>query len=84
VKKYILIAALFFVGSNLIFAQTQKIGYVDSQVILNQLPEAIKAQGDLDALSNKRSAHLDSMTANYQKALADYQFSKSLLAKNNR
>jgi outer membrane protein len=73
VKKYILIAALFFVGSNLIFAQTQKIGYVDSQVILNQLPEAIKAQGDLDALSNKWSAHLDSMTANYQKALADYQ-----------
>lgn len=72
-KKYILIAALFFVGSNLIFAQTQKIGYVDSQVILNQLPEAIKAQGDLDALSNKWSAHLDSMTANYQKALADYQ-----------
>ncbi len=72
-KKIIFVAAFLLISSNLIFAQTQKIGYVDSQVILNQLPEAIKAQGDLDALNNKWAAHLDSMTTDYQKALADYQ-----------
>ncbi len=72
-KKYLLFSALLFIGSSSLFAQTQKIGYVDSQVILNQLPEAIKAQGDLDALTNQWTAHLDTMTAEYQQALADYQ-----------
>ena len=72
-KKYLLIACLSLIGTGFLSAQTQKIGYVDSQVILNQLPEAIKAQGDLDALTNAWTSHLDSMTADYQKGLADYQ-----------
>ncbi|MCL5028526.1 MAG: OmpH family outer membrane protein [Bacteroidetes bacterium] len=72
-KKYFISAVLIFLGTNFIFAQTQKIGYIDSQVILAQLPEAIKAQGDLDALTNQWSAHLDTMRANYQQDLADYQ-----------
>jgi outer membrane protein len=56
------------------FAQTQlKIGYVDSEVILTQFSESIKAQGDLDALTNKWSAQLDSMTLGYQQSIADYQ-----------
>jgi len=73
VKKYFIIVCLIFVGAGFNYAQTQKIGYVDSQVILNQLPEAIKAQGDLDAITNAWTAHLDSMTAEYQTGLADYQ-----------
>jgi len=73
VKKYLILFGIVLFGSILLPAQTQKIGYVDSQVILTQLPAAIKAQGDLDALSNKWSAHLDTMNAKYQSALADYQ-----------
>lgn len=72
-KKYLFLFSLIILGTTLLNAQTQKIGYVDSQVILAQFPESIKAQGDLDALSNSWSAHLDTMRANYQKALADYQ-----------
>jgi outer membrane protein len=55
------------------FAQGEKIGYVDSQIILTQYPAAIKAQGDLDALTNMWSAQLDSMTLTYQQALSNYQ-----------
>jgi outer membrane protein len=73
VKKYFLFFVFLFAGSALVSAQTQKLGYVDSQVILSQLPESIKAQGDLDALSKSWSVHLDSMRASYQQALADYQ-----------
>ncbi len=40
---------------------------------MNQLPEAIKAQSDLDALTNLWSAQLDSMTQTYQLGIADYQ-----------
>jgi len=73
VKKYFILLAVIFAGTAFMPAQTQKIGYVDSQVILAQFPDAIKAQGDLDAVSNSFSAHLDSLRANYQLALADYQ-----------
>ncbi len=72
-KSYILVFAFIVIGFTS-FAQTQvKIGYVDSEVILTQFSESIKAQGDLDALTNKLSAKLDSMTLAYQQSIADYQ-----------
>jgi outer membrane protein len=74
VKKYLLILLILFLGTGLIQAQTtQKIGYVDSQVILTQWSEAIKAQGDLDAITKKWSDQLDSMTQAYQQSANDYQ-----------
>jgi len=73
VKKFLLAAVFIFISANS-FAQTQlKLGYVDSQVILTQFSEAIKAQGELDALTTRWSAQVDSMTMSYQQALADYQ-----------
>lgn len=71
-KSYIFVLAILFIGFNSLNAQA-KLGYVDSEVILTQFSESIKAQGDLDALTNKWSAQLDSMTLVYQQAIADYQ-----------
>jgi outer membrane protein len=73
VKKFLLAVALIIVSTNLYAQSPVKLGYVDSQVILTQFSEAIKAQGDLDALTSKWSAQVDSMTLAYQQALADYQ-----------
>ena len=57
-----------------IFAQNQqKIGYVDSQIILTQLPEAIKAQSDLDAMTSIWSNQVDSMKLALQQQYADVQ-----------
>lgn len=73
-KKYLLFFLFLLLSSGFIFAQeNQKIGYVDSQVILTQLPEAIKAQGDLDALTNKWTAQLDSMNKALQQSYENYQ-----------
>lgn len=73
-NNFKIFSAVIILFGTLAFAQTtQKLGYVDSQTILTQLPEAIKAQGDLDALTNKWTAQLDSMTQEYQSALANYQ-----------
>lgn len=72
-KKYFLIIAFLLFAVNVMFAQSQKFGYVDSQVILTQFPESIKAQGDLDALTNLWLAQIDSMSLGYQQSLADYQ-----------
>ncbi len=75
VKKYlVLVGALLFIFFIQFTVSAQvKIGYIDSQVILAQLPEAIKAQGDLDALINKWNAEADSMTLQYQQMMTDYQ-----------
>ncbi len=71
-SKYLVILVVLL-GSVLLAQTEQKIGYVDSQIILTQLPEAIKAQSDLDALTKKWSDQLDSLTLSYQQLLTDYQ-----------
>ena len=74
-KKFVLFATAVFLFSNISFSQESplKIGYVDSQLILNQLPEAIKAQGDITALQNKWVKEGDNLTKELQKNYADYQ-----------
>lgn len=72
---------LLFILSSALFAQTQtpaavaplKLGYVDSEVILAQYPEAIKAKSDLDGMVAKWKKDVDSMTTELQKSYADYQ-----------
>lgn len=69
---------LFFVFAVSTIAQTQqplslKIGYVDSEIILEQFPEAIKAKSDLEGLVTKWRKEADSMTTVLQTAYADYQ-----------
>jgi outer membrane protein len=75
VKKYLLYFSFLFLSYGSIFGQEapQKIGYVDSQVILTQLPEAIKAQGQLDALTNQWTSQLDSMNKDLQQSYEQYQ-----------
>ena len=71
-RRYLLL--IFLIASVALFAQSpQKIGYVDSQIILTQLPEAIKAQSDLDALTSKWSNQVDSMKLALQQQYADVQ-----------
>ncbi|MBN2571739.1 MAG: OmpH family outer membrane protein [Ignavibacteriales bacterium] len=58
------------------FAQTltgQKIGFVNTDVILEQFSEAIKAQSDLDAWIAKQTAKRDSMTTELQTEYVGYQ-----------
>jgi len=75
VKRLILFALIVF--STTLVAQTQtaplKIGYVDSEVILAQFPEAIKAKSDLEGMVSKWRKDLDSMKVDIQKISEDYQ-----------
>lgn len=64
---------IILVISGSLFAQSQKIGWVNSEVILQQYPPAIKAQSDLDALTSKWTKSIDSMTTDLQTAYADAQ-----------
>jgi outer membrane protein len=80
VKKALLFFSLAILLVSTATAQSQKIGFVNSQVIFAQLPEAIKVQSDLDALIQKWQKSLDSMTTSLQAAYADYQQKESTMA----
>jgi outer membrane protein len=72
--KRILFFLLIVTAISALYAQSsQKLAYVDSEVILNQYPEAIKAQSDLDALASKWSRTIDSLTNDLQTAYNDFQ-----------
>lgn len=76
--KAIIFILLSFVTVNLVAQNNSlKIGWVDSQIILQQYPPAIKAQSDLDALTQKWSKKIDSMTKELQQA---YQTAQKQLA----
>lgn len=65
-KKVVFIALILFMTISFSMSAQQKIGYVDSQVILAQFPPAIKAQSDLDALVQKWTSRRDSLSAQLQ------------------
>lgn len=72
--KKALILFLIFAGITVqAQSSTQKIGYVDSQVILSQYSAAIKAQSDIDALVSKWTKYRDSLATVFQTSYADYQ-----------
>ncbi|MDR3628631.1 MAG: OmpH family outer membrane protein [Ignavibacteriaceae bacterium] len=71
---------LFLSSSCVLFAQQgTKVGYIDSQTILTQLPEAIKAQGDVQAAIDKIKTQIDSIGQVYQTTLAEYQKQANLM-----
>ncbi len=73
-KKLILFSTLLLLIAVTVSAQTSiKVGYVDSGVILNQYPPAVKAQSDLDALVQRWNKTIDSLTVNLQTAYQEYQ-----------
>ncbi|OGU55628.1 MAG: molecular chaperone Skp [Ignavibacteria bacterium RBG_13_36_8] len=79
-KKLIFFILLISCGFSSFAQTTQKIGYVDTQIILAQLPEAIKAQSDLDALVSQWTKSRDSMTTALQTAYSDYQKQQATMA----
>lgn len=78
-KKLTLIILGLLLVSSFSYAQgttpdTQlKFGYVNSETILEQLPEAIKAQGELDAQINVWNAQLDSMETTLREQYTAFQ-----------
>lgn len=78
VKK---LSLLFFLvlATTAMFAQNQtqptvqKIGYVDSGVIMQSFKEAVKASSDLEAMRIKYAKQIDSMSTALKTEIADFQ-----------
>ena len=61
-------------------AQTQKIGYVDSQPIIDMMPENSKIQQDLQAYYSELQAELQAMATEYQNKMRDYEANSATMS----
>jgi outer membrane protein len=76
-KKWILVIAVFFFVAAAV--QAQKIAYVDSQYILENLPEYTEAQAQLDEISAQWQKEIEGKFAEVDKMYQDYQAQAVLL-----
>ena len=61
-------------------AQTQKIGYVDSQAIIELMPESAKIQQDLQAYYSELQAELQAMATEYQNKMREYEANQATMS----
>jgi outer membrane protein len=82
VKTVKIILSLFFFVSTMMWAQQPqvKIGVVDSEIILSQLPDYKKAQDQLNEIVKKWQNELDSLSMQYQERLDNYRKQESLMS----
>ena len=61
-------------------AQSQKIGYVDSQVIIDMMPEGAKIEQDLQAFYGELQTELQAMVTEYQNKMRDYEANQATMS----
>jgi outer membrane protein len=76
-KKVVLFVAAFMFAAMMI--QAQKFAYVDTQYILDNIPEFAEAQAQLDELSNVWQKEIEAKFAEVDKMYKDYQTQSVLL-----
>lgn len=77
-KRITLVVTLLVVGVMALQAQATKLAYVDSEVILRELPEAAQASKDLEALVKVWQDELEKMGTDLQKQIEEYQKKEAL------
>lgn len=78
-KNFVLILLATAIGLTGAFAQTQKIGYVNSAKIFQELPAAQEAQRKIDALGKPIQDSLEAMQRELQTRYEDYQKREAML-----
>lgn len=74
-----LLIALLFIGGISLNAQSQKIGFVDSQILYQNYAPAIKAQQDLQVLQQNWTRSRDSLTQVFQVNVQAYQNQRAMM-----
>ncbi|MBS1772336.1 MAG: OmpH family outer membrane protein [Bacteroidetes bacterium] len=71
-KKLVVLLALGLFINNAVFAQT-KFAWIDSRELLKAMPEVTKADADLQAFAKQYQDQLQTMQAEYEKKIKEYQ-----------
>jgi len=76
-KKTLFIIIMALIGGSFAKAQTPakplKIGYIDVDYVLSEMPETKQIESELQVHQNQLQTQLQSKMANYQKMIQDYQ-----------
>ncbi len=74
-KNKLIIAALFIIGlgTNAVYAQTPKIGYVDSRAVSDKLPEVKQAYAQLNEFSKQKENELRKEAEAFQKKVDEFE-----------
>jgi len=80
-KTQILVCTMML--TPVVFAQ-QKVGWIDSQEIMKQFPDAVEAQGKLDALVAGWQADINKLQTQLQQDADDYQKRRLILPEQQR
>ena len=80
--KKVILTALFFV-STVVFAQLN-VGYVDSDTIMKQYPDAQDAQNKLDALISEWQEEILKMEKDFKDQYDDYEKRKLIMSEQKR
>ncbi|MCX8057567.1 MAG: OmpH family outer membrane protein [Ignavibacteria bacterium] len=76
----LILSLIIFLSITLYAQQPQlKVGVVDSEIILSQLPEYKKAQDQLNEIVKKWQAELDSLSMEYQERLENYRKQEAMM-----
>lgn len=78
-KKVLILISFLMLGPSVFKAAAQKFAFVDTDYVLNQMPEYRSAQKQLDELSEKWQKEVEKMYAEVDKLYKDYQAEKVLL-----
>jgi len=76
-KRLALIVIVFFLLASLV--QAQKFAYIDSQYVLDNIPEFAEAQAQLDEVSNQWQKEIDAKFADVDKMYKEFQAQAVLL-----
>jgi outer membrane protein len=79
VKNFVFALLAVAIGATCTFAQTQKIGYVNSAKIFQELPAAQEAQRKIDALGKPIQDSLEAMQRELQTRYEEYQKKEALM-----
>lgn len=82
-SKFVVILSVLFIFSSLSFSQT-KIGWINSQAIMDKLPEAVEAQRQLDNLVTEWQNEIAKMQNEWQRKFEEYDKRKLILTEKGR
>lgn len=83
-KKIVLCTIVLSIVPVLVFAQTVKIGYINSDAIMDQLPEAQEAQRQLDEMVSEWQDELSQMQQTWQRKFEEYDKMKLIMSDQRR
>jgi len=76
-KKIILVIAVILGIAGSTFAQTNKMGHINSQELMGIMPERLTIQTELESYAKQLETQLMAMNTEYQSKINDYQINEA-------